>query len=108
MEKPAFYLGQGYAPSGWAVNGEEKFISSRMWWIARAKGRGHQAIGVAQSGERDIKMDSIRGPASKHGAAIERKDTYAFEGPKGGTEKQVDREEIAPPGCGLFHSAIFG
>ena len=39
-------------------------------------------------------MDSIRGTASKHGAAVERKDTYTFEGPKGGTEKQVHREEI--------------
>src|SRR5439155_3710571 len=39
-------------------------------------------------------MDSSRGTASKHGAAIERKDTYAFERSKGGTEKQVDREDI--------------
>ena len=40
-------------------------------------------------------MDSIRGTASKHGAAVERKDTYAFKRPKGGTEKQVNREEIS-------------
>ena len=39
-------------------------------------------------------MDRIRGTASKHGGAVERKDTHTFERPKGRTEKQVDREEI--------------
>ena len=51
MEKPAFYLGQSYASSGRAINGQEKFISSRGWRSARAKGRGNQAIGIAQAGE---------------------------------------------------------
>src|SRR4029077_18567786 len=83
-----------YTSSGWAVDGQEKFISSRGRRIARAKGRGDQAIGISQAGDRDIKMDSIRGTATKHRTAIEGKDTYACEGPKGGTKKQVDREDI--------------
>ena len=41
-------------------------------------------------------MDSSRGTASKHRAAVEREDTHTFERPKGRTEKQVDREEIGP------------
>ena len=43
-------------------------------------------------------MNSVRGTASKHGGAVERKDTYAFKRPKGGTEEQVNREKICAAG----------
>src|SRR5256885_11091420 len=92
MEKPAMYLGQGYAAAGRAVDSQQKFIPSSRRRASGAKAGRDQAIGIAQAGDRDGKPDCVSWPAADHAGAVEGIGADAVKG--SGAAKQVHRQEI--------------
>src|SRR5438477_4412372 len=92
MVFPALDLRQGHAATGGTVDGQEKFILSRGWRGASAKGRRDQAIGIAQTSWRNRNGDRVGGHASNHSRTIKCKSAHPHE--RGIVNKQVDREKI--------------
>src|SRR6476619_3440105 len=93
MKEAGVDLGQGYAASGRAIDGQHHFIPSRRRWIAEGfRGRGDEAIGSANIGCGESKADRIGGTACEHAGAVKSINVDAGEGSR--STKRVDREEI--------------
>ena len=92
MVFPALDLRQGHAATGRAVDGQEKFILSCGWRAASAKGRGDQAIGIAQTSWRNRNGDRVGGHASEHSRTVKCESAHPDECRRVG--KQVDGEKI--------------